>query len=109
MILGQHILDELTSRAKVSSRLRINLDLRNSSEDFSQRMLSAIEPGMVSPIHRHRNSSETVVCLRGHFPEFFYDDSGNLIAAIDMLLGGNVLEVPSGLFLRNLFCPRLEQ
>ena len=63
MLIAQHILDELTARAKVSPHLRMNLVLRNSSEDFSQRMLSAIEPGMVMPMHRHWNSSETVVCL----------------------------------------------
>ena len=96
MILGQHIFDELTARAKVSPRLRINLDRWNSPEDLSQQMLSVIEPGMVSPIHRHRNSSETVVCLRGHFPEFFYDDSGTLTAATELFPGGIVLEVHSG-------------
>ena len=46
--------------------MRINLDLRNSPGDQSQRMLNAIEPGSPLPIHRHRKSSETVVCLRGH-------------------------------------------
>ena len=96
MILDQHIFDELTARAKASPRLGINLVLRNSSENLSQRMLNAIEPGTVMPMHRHWNSSETVVCLRGHFQEFFYDDSGTLTAAIDMFPGGNVLEVHSG-------------
>ena len=73
MIIDQHILDELTARAKESPRLRMNLDLRNSPEDQSQRMLNAIEPGTVLPIHRHRTTSETVVCLRGHFVEYFYE------------------------------------
>ena len=67
MIIDQHILDCLSAQAKASPRLRMNLDLRNSPDDNSQRMLNAIEPGTVLPIHRHRNSSETVVCLRGHF------------------------------------------
>jgi len=57
------LLDELTEQAKASPRLRMNLDLRNSADDQSQRMLNAIEPGSVVPIHRHRNTSETVVCL----------------------------------------------
>lgn len=72
--ITQGVLDELTEEAKVSPRLRMSLDLRNSSEDKSQRMLNAIEPGSVVPIHRHRNSSETVVCLRGKLVEEFYDD-----------------------------------
>ena len=74
MIIGQKILDDLTAQAKASPRLRMNLDLRNSPEDGSQRMLNAIEPGSPMPIHRHRKSSETVACLRGRLIEEFYDD-----------------------------------
>lgn len=74
MKITQAILDGLTEQAKISPRLRMNLDLRNSPEDGSQRMLNAIEPGSPLPIHRHRKSSETVVCLRGRLVEEFYDD-----------------------------------
>lgn len=74
MKITQAILDSLTAQAKASPRLRMNLDLRNSPEDGSQRMLNAIEPGSPLPIHRHRKSSETVVCLRGRLVEEFYDD-----------------------------------
>lgn len=74
MKITQAILDGLTAQAKASPRLRMNLDLRNSPEDGSQRMLNAIEPGSPLPIHRHRKSSETVVCLRGRLVEEFYDD-----------------------------------
>lgn len=74
MKITQAILDSLTAQAKASPRLRMNLDLRNSPEDGSQRMLNAIEPGSPMPIHRHRKSSETVVCLRGRLVEEFYDD-----------------------------------
>jgi len=72
--ISQAILDQLTEQAKESPRLRMNLDLRNSADDQSQRMLNAIEPGSPLPIHRHRKSSETVVCLRGRLIEEFYDD-----------------------------------
>ena len=74
MKITQTILDGLTEQAKVSPRLRMNMDLRNSVDDQSQRMLNAIEPGSPLPIHRHRKSSETVVCLRGRLVEEFYDD-----------------------------------
>jgi len=90
------ILDDLTAQAKTSPRLRMNLDLRNSPEDKSQRMLNAIEPGTVLPVHRHRFSSETVVCLRGHFEEYFYDGDGNLTDTIDMVPGGTVLNIGRG-------------
>ena len=74
MKITQTILDDLTAQAKASPRLRMNMDLRNSAEDKSQRMLNAIEPGSPLPIHRHRHSSETVVCLRGRLVGEFYDD-----------------------------------
>ena len=96
MIIDRHILDELTTQAKSFPRLRMNLDLRNSSGDSSQRMLNAVEPGTVVPIHRHKSSSETVVCIRGHFEEYFYDENGVLTDTIDMTPGGNVLNIPIG-------------
>lgn len=96
MIINKNVLDELTEAAKASSRLRMNYDLRNSVEDGSQRMLNAIEPGTVMPVHRHRSSSETIVCIRGHFEEYLYDEQGILTETIDMVSGGNVLNVPIG-------------
>ena len=96
MTIDQTILDQLTAAAKASPRLRMNLDLRNSADDQSQRMLNAIEPGTVMPIHRHRGSSETCICLRGHFVEYFYDDKGQLTDTFDMLPGGTVLNIPIG-------------
>ena len=98
MIIDKHILDELTARAKESPRLRMNLDLRNSAADKSQRMLNAIEPGTVLPIHRHRTTSETVVCLRGHFEEYFFDVSGVRTLVVDMVPGGTVLNIPAGVW-----------
>ena len=96
MTIDQTILDQLTAAAKASPRLRMNMDLRNSANDQSQRMLNAIEPGTVMPIHRHQASSETVICLRGHFEEYLYDENGVLIETIDMRPGGVVLNVPAG-------------
>ena len=74
MKITQAILDELTAKAKESPRLRMNLDLRDSAEDSSQRMLNAIEPGSPLPIHRHQKTSETVVCLRGRLVEEYFDE-----------------------------------
>jgi len=96
MQITQTLLDNLTEQAKASPRLRMNLDLRNSPEDQSQRMLNAIEPGTVLPIHRHRDTSETVVCLRGHFEEYFYDVNGQLTDTIDMVPGGTLINIPAG-------------
>lgn len=74
MKIDKQLLDNLTQQAKASPRLRMNYDLRNSDEDTSQRMLNAIEPGSLVPIHRHQKSSETVVVLRGRVIEEYYDE-----------------------------------
>ena len=76
MTITQAILDKLSEEAKESPRLRMAMDLRNSPEDQSQRMLNALEPGTVMPIHRHHGSSETVVILRGKIQWIFYDENG---------------------------------
>lgn len=74
MKITQALLDDLTAKAKESPRLRMNLDLRDSAEDTSQRMLNAIEPGSQLPIHRHKHTSETVVCLRGRLVWEYYQE-----------------------------------
>ena len=76
MIINKELLDTLTAQAKVSLRLRQNYDLRDSSNDESQRMLNAIEPGTVIPIHRHTMTSEEVIVLRGKAQEVFFDEQG---------------------------------
>ena len=96
MKITKVILDELTEQAKASPRLRMNYDLRNSAEDQSQRMLNALEPGTVMPIHRHKNTSETIVCVRGHFEEYLYDEEGNLTDSVDMVPGGVILNIEAG-------------
>ena len=88
MIIGYQQLTSLSFRAKASPRLRQNYDLRNTPEDNSQRMLNALEPGTVMPIHRHRKSSETVVIVRGSLIERFYDEEGNVTEAVLMAAGG---------------------
>ena len=99
MIINQALLDKLTEEAKASPRLRMNLDLRDSDQDGSQRMLNAIEPGSVLPIHRHQKTSETVVCLRGRLVWEFYDELERICTeTIELSPGGQVvaLNVPAG-------------
>lgn len=72
--ITQGLLDCLTEQAKTSERLRVNLDLRDSDLDGSQRMLNAIEPGSFVPIHRHQKTSEVIVCLRGKLRVEYYDE-----------------------------------
>ena len=74
MEINKDLLNGLFEQAKVNPRLRQNLDLRTSAADTSQRMLNALLPGTVVPVHRHEDTSETVVCLCGKMDEVIYEE-----------------------------------
>lgn len=98
MQIDKALIDELTEKAKASPRLRANYDLRDSVEDESQRMLNAIEPGSVIPVHRHPRTSEDVAILRGKAEEVFYDSEGHVVSRCLLSPGGDVpaVHVPIG-------------
>ena len=98
MVINKELLDALTTQAKESPRLSMNLDLRNSAEDGSQRMLNAIEPESEVPVHRHMKTSETVVVLRGRVVEEYYSDEGVCEASYEVSPQGPVyaLNIPAG-------------
>lgn len=98
MIINDVLLNKLSFQSKSSSRLRINFDLRNTSDDSSQRMLNAMEVGTVMPIHRHQKTSETMIILRGSLKEYFYDEQGNITEEIMLKAGGPNfgLNIPAG-------------
>ena len=98
MLINKELLDTLTAQAKANPRLRQHFDLRNTPEDKSQRILNAMEPGTVLPIHRHLESSETVVMLRGKGRCNYYDDEGNLTESFLVAADGDLREisVPQG-------------
>lgn len=74
MLIDEIFLDGLFEQAAESSRLRMNYDLRTTADDTSQRMLNALMPGTEVPIHRHDDTSETVVCLCGRLEEIIYEE-----------------------------------
>ena len=100
MIINNDFLNKLSNEAKKSPRLRKNHDLRTSSDDFSQRMLNALEPGTVIPIHRHNKTSETIICVRGSIRVIFYNENGDII--ISMIIKANsenlAIQIPLGQF-----------
>ena len=99
MKITKAILDDLTAKAKASPRRRMNMDLRNHIDDQSQRMLNAIEPESIVPIHRHQKSSETVVCLRGRVVEEYYDELDRICTeSIELTPNGQIaaLNIPAG-------------
>ena len=73
-LINDDLLSALHWKARENERLRMNYDLRTTPADTSQRMLNALEPGTKVPIHRHVNTSETVVCLEGCLDEVFYEE-----------------------------------
>lgn len=91
MIIDQKFLDSLSAHAKANPRLRQSYDLRTTPDDKSLRMLNALEPGTIMPIHRHRNTSETMVMVRGKLIERFYDGDGSITDEFVMEPCGNTL------------------
>lgn len=109
MTINKKLLDDLTEQAKVNSRLRQSYDLRTTPNDKSQRMLNALEPGTVVPIHRHNIFSETVCCIRGALKEVIYsiDENGNPIEEESIILRAGsslaVAQIPIGVW-HTAFC-----
>lgn len=98
MEINKDLIDLLLAQAKEDSRLRQNLDLRTSANDNSQRMLNALLPGTVVPIHRHPQSTENVFLLCGKIVEVICDENGNEIERIylDPTVGNYGCVVPQG-------------
>lgn len=97
-VFDRQVLDSVSVAASRCERLRMNLDLRNSPDDGSQRMLNALEPGTVLPIHRHRTTSETLIVLRGSVRQNFYAADGSLSGSWILAAGSDSpgINVPAG-------------
>ena len=96
--IDKKLINDLFDKAVVSERKRMNYDLRTSSNDGSQRMLNALLPGSIVPIHRHPNSNENVILLCGKLVEVIYDAEGNETERIhlDPSVGNFGCVVPAG-------------
>lgn len=79
MIITEQLLNQVSSQAKESPRLRMNYNLHESLDDATHRFFNAMEPGTVIPIHRHRDTAETFMLVRGKMRVVFYDDNKNII------------------------------
>lgn len=98
MIINDQLLDDIQEKATESPRRRMNMDLRNSSEDNSQRMFNVLLPGTVVPIHRHRDTSETTMIVRGKLFVVFYNDLGAQTERylLDPTTGNYGVQIPKG-------------
>ena len=82
MEINEELLDQLFKQAKENPRLRQGFDLRTSPSDTSQRILNALLPGTVVPIHRHEDTAETVICLCGKLDEVIYEEISPLLSPL---------------------------
>ena len=98
MLIDEYLIDSITSRAKESDRLRMNYNFHESLDAKAQRLLNALEPGTVLPIHRHQHTAETYIVLRGALKVLFYNDDRVLTDEfmVDPLEGVYGLHIPIG-------------
>ena len=100
IILDKIILDELSKKASENPRLRTSFDLRNTDKDNSQRMLNALQPGTILPIHRHPFTAETLIMVRGSVCQKFYNEKGVVTDTFILKAGGDcsAIQIPAGQF-----------
>ena len=84
MLLNHQLLEEITEQARQNPRLRMNYNLHDSLDAKAQRLFNAMEPGTVLPVHRHRNTSETYILIRGSIRVLLYDDNKTLISSYEI-------------------------
>ena len=106
-VIDEELLDEVSVQAKASPRLRMNFDLRTQAfdsnpdwKDTSQRMLNVMMKDTVIPIHRHTETSETVIVLRGRGDEMTYDDDGHELERVTLAAdsGCRAVQVPRNVY-----------
>ena len=104
VLIDEALINALWDQARASERLRQNFDLRTTPEDTSQRMLNALVPGTQVPIHRHEETTETVVCLKGRLEVVFFDqtEEGSFVETSRVELcpakGAFGAQIPQGVF-----------
>ena len=98
MIINNELLDEVTLKAEESPRLRMNFNLHDSLDAKAQRLINVLLPGTALPIHRHRQTAETYVLLRGKMFVVFYNDLGAQVERylLDPTIGNYGVQIPAG-------------
>ena len=98
MIIDNNLLDKVTAEAKGSPRLRMNYNLHDSLDAKAQRLLNALEPGTVLPIHRHQHTAESYFLIRGRVTVLFYNEDRVLTERFDLnpLVGNYGVQIPAG-------------
>lgn len=101
-IVNARLLDELTHKAAISPRKRLNLNFHEELSDPINRMLNAFEPGTYIQPHKHENPDkrEVFIVLRGSMLMVIFDDSGAPVEFIllDPQQGNHAIEIPAGVW-----------
>ena len=97
-IINKELLDEITRQAKESPRLRMNYNLHDNLDAKAQKLLNALEPGTILPIHRHPNTNETYLLRRGKLNVILYNDKKEVLETmhLDTATGNYGLDIPAG-------------
>jgi len=97
-IINQQLLEDIIEQAKSNVRLRMNFNIHKNLTDNVQQLLNALEPGTIVPVHRHRNTSETYILLKGSLKVYFYDDQKNIAETLQLshTSGNYGINIPAG-------------
>ena len=85
-VIDNDLIDSVVAQAKESPRLRMNYNFHESLDDKCHRLLNALEPGTVVPVHRHPTKDESFVILRGKVRVSIYNDSGQITESVVLSL-----------------------
>lgn len=94
-VINQELLDSVIAKAKISPRLRMNYNLHSDLNDKCQRLLNAMEPGTIMPIHHHK-VAEVYILLQGRIRVMTYDEKGNENSSVilDPMEGNYGVQIP---------------
>ena len=81
-VIDNKLIDSVVAQAKESPRLRMNYNFHESLDDKCHRLLNALEPGTVVPVHRHPTKDESFVILRGKIRVNTYNDAGEVTESV---------------------------
>lgn len=97
-LINEDLLNEVTQQAKESPRLRMNHNLHDSLDAKAQRLLNALEPGTILPIHRHTHTAETYLLLRGRIRVMYYNNQKEETESVilDPAKGNYGVHIPAG-------------
>lgn len=98
MNIDSKLLNKVSAQAKLNERLRMNFNFHDTLGAPAQRLLNALEPGTILPIHRHQHTAETYILLRGKIKVLYYNDKKEIVQSVllDPLKGNYGVHIPIG-------------